>query len=118
VAVVGGIALFFLGMGVVALADPARITAIFGMPALTAEARNEVRAVYGGFGVAMAAVLFAALRLPTIRPGVLLCAAAALAGMAGGRIVAAAIERPRSLYPSWFYCALEALMAAALWASR
>jgi hypothetical protein len=108
---------FFLGMGVLALAAPERILGPFGLPSLTLEGRNEVRAVYGGFGVAMAAVLASAAGSPAIAPGVFLTVGAALAGMAGGRLVGALVERPRSFYPCWFYCALEALGAAVLFAA-
>ena len=111
------IAAFFVGMGMVALVAPERISATFGTLALTADGRNEVRAVYGGFGVAMGGLLLAAQRLPALRAGVLVAVAVALAGMAGGRLVAAVLERPRGFYPAWFYCVLEALMASALLAA-
>jgi hypothetical protein len=110
IAVIG----FFLLMGVVALAIPERISVINGQPELTPEGRNEVRAVYGGFGVVVAATLAWAFGAPVYRPGVFLGTSAALAGMALGRLVAAAIEPPRRFYPSWFYCGLELAMAAAL----
>jgi hypothetical protein len=45
---------------------------------------------------------------------VLAAIATALAGMAGGRLVAALVERPRRFYPCWFYALAEALMAAVL----
>ena len=48
------------------------------------------------------------------RPDVPLCVAVALAGMAGGRLVAAALEPPRRFYPCWFYFTVETLMAVAL----
>jgi hypothetical protein len=111
------IGLFFLSMGLLALASPERISSIFGSHTLTIDGRNEVRAVYGGYGVAMAALLLAAPHLPSIRQGVLLCVAAALAGMAGGRVLALIVERPSTFYPSWFYCGLEAAMALALLAA-
>jgi hypothetical protein len=114
----GSVAVFFLLMGLLALAAPERITVVFGQPKLTPAGRNEVRAVYGGFGVAMAIVLGVALDDPSLRPGVFLCAAVALAGMAGGRIVAALVERPGGFYPAWFYCVVETLMAVALFTSR
>jgi hypothetical protein len=114
----GAIAVFFLGMGALALAAPERITAIQGQPTLTPDGRNEVRAVYGGFGVAMAAILARGLEQPLLRPGIFLTVAAALAGMALGRLVAAAVEPPQRFYPSWFFCALEAGMALALVAAR
>ena len=114
----GAVAAFFLGMGLLALAAPERISATFGQPELTPAGRNEVRAVYGGFGVAMALVLAVALEDASLRPGVFLCVAVALGGMAAGRVVAALFERPGSFYPAWFYCLVETLMAAALFANR
>src|SRR6266849_5945598 len=104
------VALFFLAMGLVGLAAPERIVAPFGTPVLSGDGRNEVRAVYGGFGIAIGALLLAA----PAEPGVRLCVAVALAGMAGGRLVAAALERPRRFYPCWFYFAVEVTMAVAL----
>ena len=88
----------FLGMGLLGLTAPERITAIQGMPELTPEFRNEVRAVYGGFGVAIAVVLTVAWGDPALRPGVAIALSAALFGMAGGRIVSAPIERPARFY--------------------
>jgi Domain of unknown function (DUF4345) len=72
-----------------------------------------VRAVYGGFGVAIAGLLVAA---PTtaMAPGIYLTVAVALAGMAGGRVVSAVIERPSGLYPEWFYCGVETALAVIL----
>lgn len=111
------IAGFFLLMGLVALAAPQRVGAINGDAAPTLEGRNEIRAVYGGFGVLMSATLWWARAEPAYRPGVFLTVGLALAGMALGRLVSAAIERPRSLYPSWFFFALESAMAAVLCAA-
>jgi hypothetical protein len=112
------VAVFFLGMGVIALAAPERIWAIFDQTVLSPAARNEIRAVYGGFGVAIALVLTLALREPALRPGVFLGVGMALGGMAAGRVVSACIERPPGFYPSWFYCLLETLMALVLLAAR
>jgi hypothetical protein len=53
----GGVALFFLGMGALAIVRPGRIVAIFGGRADTAPSRNEVRAVYGGFGMAVGGIV-------------------------------------------------------------
>jgi len=111
------VTIFFAGMGLLALAAPERITVTFGTLTLTPAGRNEVRAVYGGFGLAMAAMIFVATRDPALARGIYLSVAAALGGMAAGRIVSAAIERPRSFYPSWFYCALETVMALTLLAA-
>ena len=48
--IVGGA---FIAMGVMALLRPAQVLAYFGLHNLTPDLRNEVRAVYGGFGVAL-----------------------------------------------------------------
>ena len=106
---------FFIGMGLLALASPESISRIHGTPTLTPAGRNEIRAVYGGFGLAVAAMLILALYTPALRAGVLLAVAASLAGMAGGRVLAALVERPTAFYPSWFYCGVETAMAVTLW---
>ena len=51
---VGAVAVFFVLMGLMGLFTPERIQAPFGTTVQTVEGRNEVRAVYGGFGIAMA----------------------------------------------------------------
>jgi hypothetical protein len=111
------VTMFFAGMGLLALAAPEQISAINGTPTLTPAGRNEIRAVYGGFGLAMAAILAAAPFLPGLAQGVYVAVGVALGGMAGGRLLAALIERPSRFYPSWFYCTLETLMAAVLFAA-
>ena len=83
----------FLAMGIGVLPKPRLVTAQFDIPERCAAGRNEVRAVYCGFGVMIAVVLGLALQQPTIRAGVLVAVAAALAGMAAGRVVCAVIAR-------------------------
>ena len=51
--ILGAAALFFLGMGVLALARPAQLVTPFGISLSGPDARLEVCAVYGGFGIAM-----------------------------------------------------------------
>src|SRR6185436_17757670 len=109
------VVVFFVGMGLLSLASPESISRINGTPTLTPAGRNEIRAVYGGFGLAVAAVLVLALYTPALHAGILLAVAASLAGMAAGRLVAALVERPTAFYPSWFYCGLETAMAVVLW---
>ncbi|WP_448493200.1 DUF4345 domain-containing protein [Mycolicibacterium boenickei] len=117
VIVVAGV--FFAGMGVYALAAPAAILRPFDYDLRTAAARAEVRGVYGGFGLAMAAVLaYAAVAPGEVRTGILITVGAALAGMAVGRAVSAVFDEGTSFYPNWFYCLVEAIGAAALfWAA-
>ncbi len=115
------VAAMFAGMGVIALLRPEAILAQFGVAVETAAGRNEMRAVYGGFGLAAAALLaVAALGDPATAEGIVIAMAFALFGMAGGRLVSAAGERPEGLFPVWFYFAVEiaggALLLAAVWA--
>ncbi|WP_330185633.1 DUF4345 domain-containing protein [Nocardia sp. NBC_01503] len=108
------VAVFFLLMGVYALATPAGLAEPFGIVVQTPVARSEIRAVYGGFGIAIAVLLgAAAVDIGDIRRGAVIAVAAALGGMALGRIVSRALDRPVGFYPSWFYCGVE-LAAAAL----
>lgn len=95
------IGLAFAAMGAAAIVRPALVPAQFGGTAPTAELRTEVRAVYGGFGLAMVALLIgAALASSGYRDGVALTAGIALTGMAVGRAVGVALERPQHFYPT------------------
>jgi hypothetical protein len=110
-----GAAIFFLGMGVVALAVPERVPAIFGGQAKTPASRTEVRAVYGGFGVGASILTMAALL--SGRPeaaGWLQCLGFAMGSMAAGRVVGALVEWGQALYPTWLFVAVEVGLAAAL----
>src|SRR5215217_3474170 len=79
----------FLGMGGYALAAPAALVRPFGITLGESASRSEVRAVYGGFGLAIAAVLaYAAVADGDLRKGILVTVGAALAGMAFGRLAA------------------------------
>ena len=100
-------------MGLGAIAAPTRVTRQFGILELTAAGRNEVRSVYGGFGVAMATMLALALWRPELRSGICLTTAAALAGMAGGRLLSWLIDRQIGRYPLFYLC-LEAVVASLL----
>ncbi|GAA1560705.1 DUF4345 family protein [Kribbella hippodromi] len=108
------VAVFFAGMGVYGLAAPAALVRPFALQAETAHARTEVRAVYGGFGLAIAAVLLVAATDQGLRQGVVLAVAIALLGMAAGRLIGRIADRPTSFYPIWFYFWVEVALAAAL----
>lgn len=120
VTVIGVVGVFFLGMGMFALAAPAVMLRPFDYVLKTTAARAEVRGVYGGFGLAVAAVLgYAAWTSEDAkRTGILVTVGAALTGMAFGRAVSALFDGPTRFYPNWFYCLVEAIGAAALfWAA-
>jgi hypothetical protein len=117
VAVILVIAVFFLGMGVYALAAPGALIRPFGVTLESPVARSEVRAVYGGFGLAIAAALgYAALRGGDVAKGILIAVGVALVGMALGRVVSAIVDARTPFYPNWFYCIVEVLAGAALFA--
>jgi uncharacterized membrane protein len=89
------VAVVFLMMGIAAFMNPRNLlTRYVGISAETADARNEIQAVYGGFGVAIAVVLMLPIWMPEARIGVIIAVAGSLMGMAGGRIIAALRERP------------------------
>ena len=113
------VAVFFLGMGLYGLVKPAALIRPFGITLPVPESRAEVRAVYGGFGLAIAGMLALAASGAGLRDGILITVAAALGGMAFGRLVSGAVDRPRAFYPNWFYFFVEIIAAAALlWAAR
>jgi hypothetical protein len=115
IAVIAVIGVFFAGMGCYALAVPDAIIRPFGITLGAAAARSEVRAVYGGFGLAIAGVLgYAAVADGAVRTGILITVGAALAGMAFGRLVSAVLDERTAFYPNWFYFLVEAVAAAAL----
>lgn len=107
------VALAFAGMGVCGLAAPHRITGQFDIPRLSANGRNEVRAVYGGFGLATSAALLWAVTAPDLRVGLCMAVAAALAGMAGGRIFSAICDRRMGRWPL-VYLGVECVGASLL----
>jgi hypothetical protein len=112
-AVIAVMGVFFLGMGVYALVAPTMLVRPFGITLEHATSRSEVRAVYGGFGLAIAGVLAYAAAGPH-RTGILLAVGMALAGMAFGRLVSAVVDGRTAFYPNWFYFGVEAVAAAAL----
>lgn len=112
-------AAFFAAMGLYALARPAAVLDRFGVTVATPDGRNEVRAVYGGFGLAVAAMLVyaavvggrSALWIPSV-------VAIALAGMALGRLISLALERERGSRVVWQFLLVEVGLAALLFASH
>jgi hypothetical protein len=105
----------FACMGVAALVRPNLIAAQFGTIADSSDARTEIRAVYGGFGVAMAVLLIvAALQSGNTQDGVALTVGVALGGMALGRLIGMTIERPHGWYPTITYLLIEVVAAVAL----
>ena len=114
-AVVWVVAVGFAAMGAYALAAPRAVLAQFGVPVETPDGRSEVRAVYGGFGLAVGGLLgVAAAAGGDAREGIVLAVGVALAGMAFGRLVSRGVERPSGFFPVWLYFWIEVAGAVAL----
>ncbi len=110
IALVGAL---FAVRGLLALSWPARFARPFGLQVFDRDGRNEVRAVYGGFSIAMAAMCGYALFHPELRVGILLTLAAALFGIAIGRMVSALVDRGAGPV-SWAAMIGESAVAALL----
>jgi Domain of unknown function (DUF4345) len=103
----------FTFMGLVAIVAPARVTGQFGIPVLDVDGRNEVRAVYGGFGLAVAVALASTLFVPEWRAPAAVAVAVALGGMAFGRVASALVDRHIGRFPL-MYGTIEGVSALVL----
>ena len=83
-------AAFYAGVAATALVRPALVPAIFGGTATTPASRTEVRAVYGGLPLAMAALIVSELHREA-RP-MTVAMAVLSAAMAAGRVSGAVLE--------------------------
>jgi len=112
------VAIVFALLGIAALASPRHVLAPLELDVATPTARTEVRAVYGGLSIAVAAVLLASLGLPAgDARGVLLAGAVLSLGMSGGRLFGWLLEPVRAPV-TWALLALEAGGGAALLLAR
>ena len=106
----------FTFMGLIAVAAPERVTRQFGIPNLDIDGRNEVRAVYGGFGIAVAIALAGALFVGDWRVPAAAAVAVALGGMALGRAYSAIIDKQIGRFPA-IYGSIEATTALVMMAA-
>ncbi len=96
----------YAGLGIASFFKPSVVPATTGLTAPNADSRTEIRAVYGGLPLGLAAALVAN---PTSATAV----GIATAGMAAGRAASSAFEgRPSPTMAG--FIALEAVAAAAL----
>jgi len=100
----------FAVMGVGSFLRPVMVTAQFGIPTLSTAGRNEVRAVYGGFGILKARTLLVALFNPALRSGICFTVSAALGAMAIGRVAPWIADKKIYKWPR-FYLILEIVCA-------
>lgn len=107
------VALFFLFMGLQAILLPESLGNIVGFSLDVDRGPNEMRAVYGGFGLAMAGMAWWAVFQTPVAEPYLIALAIALFGMAGGRIISLIIEREIPLF-GVIAASGEAIMAVML----
>lgn len=100
--ILGLIATAFAVMGLLAILAPLKLTQQFGIRSLDIDGRNEVRAVYGGFGLMMTTALVLALNTAGLRPGICIAVGLALVGMAGGRFLSSLMDRRIGKLPLMF----------------
>lgn len=98
-------AAIFIAVGLLATVAPAIMGSLVGHDALSRDATNENRAIYGGLNFAVAAALLGTLDNP-IAPVVQGVVGLMLLGMFGGRVLSAAIDGMPSAR-MWGYAALE-----------
>ena len=92
------VALFFLVMGLWALFLTDSFADLVGFSLDVDRGPNEIRAVYGGFGIAMAIMAWGAVFSSPPALGLLTALGIALLGMAAGRAVSMMIEGQVPLY--------------------
>jgi len=108
-------AAFFAGMGGLALVRPTRIVDRFSVEIDSTDGRSEIRAVYGGFGIAVGCLLvLAAFTEGRGEVWIPLIVATLCLGMACGRLVSFAADRTRGSAVVWSFLLVELALAAAL----
>lgn len=105
---------FYAAIGVGAMLRPTLVPWLFGSTAATAASRTEVRAVYGGLPLAMAALIFA--EAGRQRRPMTVAMAVLSGGMAAGRVVGIGVEGETNAVTNLLVAA-EAATAAALGSS-
>lgn len=108
-------ATFFAVMGIAALVRPEFVVGFFGIRLETYAGRSEVRAVYGGFGLAVAVLIaFAVVSPSPISAGILFAIGVSVGGMAMGRLLGGMIERRMPLGWVGVFLIVEVVLAMAL----
>lgn len=110
-------ALSCIGIGLWGLFDPVGILASMGLEMTGIGATVEVRAMYGGLQLGLAAPMIAGIVSPTYRRPALLLAAFYVAGLGFGRIVGLGLVNSTRVF--WGLAGLEGAMSvisAMIWA--
>jgi Domain of unknown function (DUF4345) len=99
---IGIAAVMYLALGVMALAMPMQLLRGVGITVVGRAGRSEIRAVYGGFPLAVVGLLCATFAMPTVANGILLALAVVTLGMPAGRIFSALLDRGIGKLPMVF----------------
>lgn len=108
-------AVFFFCMGASAIVRPRSVVSFVPSEPETIDARNEVRVVDGGFGLAVSLRQIFAVQNEAIKPGATLAVAVSLFGMALRRVSSLFIER-LGKWPMVFIFTESGLEGLLLWA--
>lgn len=108
-------AVFFFCMRVSAIVRPRSVVSFVPSEPETIDACNEVRAVCGGFGVAVSLRQIFTAKNEAIKLGATLAVAASLFGMAIGRVSSLFLERPGK-WPMVFIFTESGWKGLLLWA--
>ncbi len=106
-------ALLFAAMGLAALLRPALVADLFSLGSLRSDMRSEIRAVYGGYGLVIAGLLYAASQSATLEVGIVITVACSLLAMAAGRLISLMIDGQLDRFPAIFL-AIEVVFGALL----
>lgn len=93
--------------GITLLIRPHAMAAV-DLPADTPNARTEIRAMYGGLEIGIAAFLALAIAWPELAQTALIFQLFALGGLAIGRLLAIAVDGGRVKRVMWTFVVLEA----------
>ena len=104
---------FYLALALAAFARPSTLLAGFGIAASGCDARNEIRAVYGGFPLAVALLVGWCLFGGEYAVGILVALTTATLGIALGRTISGVIDRRIGRLPAIFV-GVELVVAALL----
>jgi Domain of unknown function (DUF4345) len=110
-------ATFYVALGLMAFVRPGNLLVDFGIEVGGPNARNEIRAVYGGLPLAFGGVLLSSLYGGAAASGMQVAVAVATLGMAAGRLVSALIDHRLERYPATFLI-VELVIAALIMAAH
>ena len=93
----------FAVFGAGAMVNPQLVADQFKIPTLSADGRNEFRAIYGGLSLGVAGALAHAYYTPALRQGACFTIATVLCGMATSRVLSTLLEGKIGRWPLFYF---------------